>query len=736
MGKRVRCIAAGIAVVLASSVWGQQNVGIGTNTPHPTALLELYSTSKGLLIPRMTQAERDAISSPATGLLIYQTDNTPGFYYWNGTAWIPLLSGSSGSGFFWSLTGNAGTTAWNGSTGNFLGTTDAQPLVIATTNTTTPQPIQFWTNNTERVRITEDGKVGLGLTAPIARLQTQTLSSSGAVEAIFGWGNQGVSLMSRWPTVGFNAYYDYGATTWRSLDAGWTGNVSLDQADGKFRFETASAAATTAGQPLVHNVRMVLTPTGRLGIGTDNPQQALHVEGSAYVAQRLGIGVASPTNALEVLGAYAVLFNPAGSTQLALSKNAVSATASVLFQTNFSGRAEFGMVGDEHFRLKVSPDGITFYEAVLITNTSSPNVGIGTTAPTNRLHVVAANDPLRLEGVAVDPSQDMALVITPSGIVRQRSLSGIVTGSAWSLTGNAGTNPATHFLGTTDAQPLVIRTNNTERLRVTATGNVGVGTSTPQARLHVEDGELWLFNNGSNVRFVIGDNPSTGQYGWIQWDSNLDLFRIDHSSAPGDGLKLNGNFVTIGNVPVDQPLKVALGTTELIRVTTAGVLPGADNIYDLGSATQRWANLYAYNGQVSNDLTVSNTLNVGNGVVVAAGGVTVGGGGITAVGDLSTSGGTVAFSETATLTNTGSALTIPNGVVVVEIADGAGASNISITPPTSGTQGQLLFIRYSGGQILTLVGVLPNGGNQTSLGAFHAILVYIGGGWRLMSFVN
>ena len=128
MGKRVLRIAVGAAALLVSSVWAQQNVGIGTNTPHPTALLELYSTSKGLLIPRMTQAERDAISSPATGLLIYQTDNTPGFYYWNGTAWIPLLSSSSGSGLFWSLTGNSITGT------EFLGTTNAQPLVIRVDN--------------------------------------------------------------------------------------------------------------------------------------------------------------------------------------------------------------------------------------------------------------------------------------------------------------------------------------------------------------------------------------------------------------------------------------------------------------------------------------------------------------------------------------------------------------------------------------------------------------------------
>jgi hypothetical protein len=126
---------------------------------------------------------------------------------------------------------------------------------------------------------------------------------------------------------------------------------------------------------------------------------------------------------------------------------------------------------------------------------------------------------------------------------------------------------------------------------------------------------------------------------------------------------------------------------------------------------------------------VSNTLNVGNGVVVTGGGANI-------AGDLSTSGGTVAFSETATLTNTGSALTLPDDVAVVEIVDGGGAANINVNPPTAGTQGQVLFIRYSGSQNLTLVGVLPNGLNQTATAQFHAILMYIGGAWRLMSFVD
>ena len=63
-----------------------QGVGVNTDnsTADPLAILDIKSTSKGLLAPRMTQAQRNAIASPAIGLLIYQTDATAGFYTYNG----------------------------------------------------------------------------------------------------------------------------------------------------------------------------------------------------------------------------------------------------------------------------------------------------------------------------------------------------------------------------------------------------------------------------------------------------------------------------------------------------------------------------------------------------------------------------------------------------------------------------------------------------------------------------
>jgi hypothetical protein len=60
-----------------------------------SAILDVQSTSKGLLVPRMTAAEKALIASPATGLTIYQTDGSTGFYTYNGTGWIALLNGGS-----------------------------------------------------------------------------------------------------------------------------------------------------------------------------------------------------------------------------------------------------------------------------------------------------------------------------------------------------------------------------------------------------------------------------------------------------------------------------------------------------------------------------------------------------------------------------------------------------------------------------------------------------------------
>ena len=83
-----------LTFILTSVTNLQAQVGIasGSITPDASSMLEVQSTTKGLLTPRMTNSQKNAISSPATGLTIYQTDSTAGYYVYTGSAWTRLLT--------------------------------------------------------------------------------------------------------------------------------------------------------------------------------------------------------------------------------------------------------------------------------------------------------------------------------------------------------------------------------------------------------------------------------------------------------------------------------------------------------------------------------------------------------------------------------------------------------------------------------------------------------------------
>jgi hypothetical protein len=75
-----------------------QNIGIGTNTPHASAALEIQDSARGVLIPRMTLSQRTSIQNPAEGLMIYQTDGVKGFWYYDGAIWKNISATTNGAG--------------------------------------------------------------------------------------------------------------------------------------------------------------------------------------------------------------------------------------------------------------------------------------------------------------------------------------------------------------------------------------------------------------------------------------------------------------------------------------------------------------------------------------------------------------------------------------------------------------------------------------------------------------
>jgi hypothetical protein len=107
---RIRLACALTALLLASPAFAQ---GVGINATgaaaDTSALLDVNSTAKGMLAPRMTAVQRAAIALPATGLLVYQTDGTPGFYYNIGSAgapnWRQLVDNASVSSSQWTTNG-------------------------------------------------------------------------------------------------------------------------------------------------------------------------------------------------------------------------------------------------------------------------------------------------------------------------------------------------------------------------------------------------------------------------------------------------------------------------------------------------------------------------------------------------------------------------------------------------------------------------------------------------------
>jgi hypothetical protein len=122
-------------LLLVSAVHSQVAVNNAGSAPHASAMLDVSSTNKGLLIPGVSLtniASASPVTSPANGLLIWNTNSLVtggsgiGFYYWDGARWQSLLSDNTG----WRVAGNAGTNPAI----HFIGTTDNQPLLFKVNN--------------------------------------------------------------------------------------------------------------------------------------------------------------------------------------------------------------------------------------------------------------------------------------------------------------------------------------------------------------------------------------------------------------------------------------------------------------------------------------------------------------------------------------------------------------------------------------------------------------------------
>lgn len=154
----------------------------------------------------------------------------------------------------------------------------------------------------------------------------------------------------------------------------------------------------------------------------------------------------------------------------------------------------------------------------------------------------------------------------------------MLTSSAqsWSILGNAGTVPASNFLGTTDGKPLVFRTNNAERMRILTGGKVGIGTTNPQARLTIRSADLVTLTDPGFV--ILGDTTAKNMAldsSVIQARNNatasplyLNYYGGDTFAGPGGALSVSTSGTTLNS----GNLRFSSGT-QSIQFATPGTSP-------------------------------------------------------------------------------------------------------------------------------------------------------------------
>ncbi len=209
-----------LLIVLPNYLFAQGGVGINNDNsiPDNSAMLDVKSTNKGLLAPRMTMMQRDAIVAPATGLLIYQTNATAGFYVYDGAAWVAVTPAAAAGGTDWTVNGN---DVYNVNTGNVgIGTTTpsgAKLNVEGTGAVASSRTIEYRAyvyDNAGNFTGSPDGSVGstnFSIPSDIANSATAvnlTINLGGNVEGNFGFGVRGYAYIE-----GTNIAMDINAAT-------------------------------------------------------------------------------------------------------------------------------------------------------------------------------------------------------------------------------------------------------------------------------------------------------------------------------------------------------------------------------------------------------------------------------------------------------------------------------------------------------------------------------------------
>lgn len=573
-------------LLLAATKANAQNVAINADGANPdaSAMLDVQSTTSGVLIPRVTKIQRDAITNPATGLLIYQTDNESGFYYYQGVSsggWVRLSTfagGTNGLTGGWALNGNSGT---GGSA--FLGTTDPQDLVFKTQNM---EVGRFKVNGNGSILLGRGSSIGTGQRTMVIGVDAKGNGSNNAVAIGYGAEvslERATSLGSGAKAAGNDAIAigtSTNATGEKAMAFGSGAKASSNEAVGVgANAEAVSYQSVAFG----YNAKANSGSDGSVAIGrntviTDGMQNAVALGSWAKVSSGEAVAIGASTQAV-------------GSQSVALGKNAKTGESG-------NGSVAIGFDAQTGFNVQnavaLGKGAVASQSNAIILGNNTAQVGIGTSSP-NASAVLDINSsnkgvlvPRMTKGsrsVINSPADGLLIYQTDdtsgfyyyqgtNGWTRLANSSGGGAATGWSVSGN-NFSDNNAFIGTISYTDLIFKANNVivGQLKPGGNGSVIFGPnaiSTGQKAMVIGAGAQGTANDvvaiGTNAKaqaqdaIVLGNNATGSQGETIAMGKNSQATGYQSIAIGNGAIGSQGEAIAMGkNAQATANQSVAIG---------------------------------------------------------------------------------------------------------------------------------------------------------------------------------
>ena len=458
----------------AQSAFAQIKIGDNQGNLDQNAVLEIETTNKGFLLPRITTAARLGMTAPVSpGMTVYDTDAKCTYIYRAGTGWYSLCSAdslSSSNGI--SLVGRDIQLGGKLTKKDTLTTVGTNTLTIAGDGTNNPLTVTNLQGGDQN-----DSIVTITAATGVVRKRTvaDVLKATNADTLV--WKIDG-NTVDRLRTIGTKNAFDFPIITnnVERLRITSTGLVGIGTFTPNPNTTVTIAPITGTTDPLTLKGLNLATQTDSLL--TADVNGVIHqIPVSTVVANGVLVenGISKTGNKIRLGGA---LNQPTTVTTDATNTLALqglqhgTGADSVVVSDATTGVLKRATVAD------IAAAGFTANNGLTKTNA---NVQLGgTLSIPNTTIATSATNTLSITGLQSGAATDSILTESGAGVVTRRTVADVINQSneAWKTKGNAGTNEVTNFIGTTDNVGLVTRTNNVERLRVTAAGNLAIGTTT------------------------------------------------------------------------------------------------------------------------------------------------------------------------------------------------------------------------------------------------------------------